>query len=101
MDSRWYEVDPYVEKLRKELAELTLEEVNAVIKRHLQAEDLEIVLVSKNAQQLKADLLQGDPSPMTYNSPKPEEILTEDRVIQSFPLRLGEVLITPVEQMFR
>lgn len=101
MDSRWYEVDPYVEKLRKELKALTLEQVNSVIKRHLQADNLEIVLVSKNASGLKADLLKGDPSPMTYNSPKPESILTEDKVIQSYPLELGEVLVVPVDQMFR
>ncbi len=101
MDSRFYGVDPYVEKLRKELAALTLEDVNDAIKRHLQADNLEIVLVAKNAPQVKAELLKGAPSPMKYNSPKSEELLTEDRVIQNFPMNLGEVLIVPVEQMFR
>lgn len=101
MDSRWYQVDPYVEKLRKELAALTLDDVNGAIRRNLQADDMEIVLVAKDGEKLKADLLKGDPSPMTYNSPKPEDIMAEDRVIQNYPLDLGEVLVVPVDQMFR
>lgn len=101
MDSRFYGVDPYVEKLRKELAALTLEDVNGALKRHLQADNLEIVLVAKNAPQVKADLLKGAISPMKYNSPKSEELMTEDRVIQNYPMNLGEVQIVPVEQMFR
>lgn len=101
MDSRWYKVDPYVEKLRKELAALTLEDVNGAIKRHLQTKDMEIVLVAKDGEKLKSDLMKGAPSPMTYNSPKPQEILTEDKVIQNYPLGLGEVLVVPVDQMFR
>ena len=101
MDSKFYGVDPYVEKLRRELAKLTLEDVNAAIRRHLQPDDMEIVLVSKDAAKLKADLLTGATSPMTYNSPKSEDILAEDKVIQNYPLNLGEVLIVPVDQMFR
>lgn len=101
MDSKFYGVGPYVEKLRKELDSLTLEQVNGVIKRHLQAKDLEIVLISKEAEKLREALRKGAPSPMTYNSPKPEEITTEDKVIANFPLNLGEVLVVPVDQMFR
>jgi zinc protease len=101
MDSKWYEVDPYVEKLRRELAGMTLEDVNGAIQRHLQTKDMEIVLVSKNAEKLKADLQAGAPSPMTYNSPKGEDIMAEDKVIQNYPMDLGEVLVVPVEQMFR
>ncbi len=101
MDDKFYGAAPYVQKLRKELAALTLDQVNTAMRRHLQADNMEIVLVSKDAEALKTTLLKGDPSPITYNSPKPEEILTEDRLIESFPLELREVLVSPVEQMFR
>lgn len=101
MLSRFYGVDPYVEKMRRELASLTLEQVNDALRRHLQAEDIEIVLVSKDAEQLRQALREGAPSPISYNSPKPEEILREDKVIANFPLNLGEVLVVPVGQMFR
>jgi zinc protease len=101
MDSRFYHADPYVERVRKEMAALTLEDVNAAIRRHIHPDDMEIVLVSKNAEKLRGELLKGDPSPMTYNSPKPEEILAEDKVIQNYPMNLGEVLVVPVDQMFR
>lgn len=101
MDDKFYQADPYVKRLREELDALTLDQVNSAMRRHLQAENMEIVLVSKNAETLKAGLLKGDPSPITYNSPKPEEILTEDRLIESYPLDLREVLVTPVDEMFR
>ena len=101
MDSKFYNVGPYVEKMRKELASLTLDQVNGAIRRHLQAKDMEIVLVSKDAINLRNSLVKGAPSPITYNSPKPEEITTEDKVIANFPLNLAEVLIVPVDQMFR
>ena len=101
MDSDFYKTGPYVEKLRKELDSLTLDQVNGVIRRHLQAKDMEIVLVSKDAEKLKNDLRSGAPSPITYNSPKPEAITTEDKVIANFPLNLAEVLVVPVDQMFR
>lgn len=101
MTSRFYGVGPYVEKMRQDLADLTLEEVNDALRRHLQVEDIEIVLVSKDAEQLRQALREGAPSPITYNSPKPEEILAEDKVIANFPLNLGEVLVVPVGEMFR
>lgn len=101
MDSRFYGTGPYVEKLRKELDSLTLEQVNAAIRRHLQADDLEIVLVSKEGEKLRTELMKGAPSPMTYNSPKPKELLDEDRVISGYPLNLGEVLVRPVDTIFR
>jgi hypothetical protein len=39
---------------------------------------------------------------MTYNSPKPQEILDEDKVIQVYPIdvRPEQVRITPVGQVF-
>lgn len=101
LDSQFYEVEPYLERLRRELPELTLEQVNEALRRHLQADRLEIVWVAKEAQKLRAELTRGAPSPITYNSPKPDEVLAEDRVIANFPLRLDEVRIVPLDQMFR
>jgi hypothetical protein len=39
---------------------------------------------------------------MTYNSPKPQAILNEDKIIQVYPIdvRAEHVRITPVEQVF-
>lgn len=101
LDSHFYGADPFVERLQRDLDSLTLADVNKALKRHLQADNMEIVLVAKGAAQLKSDLLAGETSPMTYNSKKPEKIVREDRVIQDYPLKLDEVTIIPVNSLFR
>lgn len=101
LDNKFYGSDPFVERLREELAQMTVDDVNQAVRRHLQAEDMEIVLVSKNGDALRQALLKGDPSPMTYNSPKPKEITDEDKVIQSYPLNIDEVRVIPVDRFFR
>ena len=101
LDSDFYGTDDFVSALQSDLANLTVDDVNEAIHRHLQADNMEIVLVSKNAEQLRKDLLKEAPSPMKYNSPKPESVLKEDRVIQNYPLKLDEVKIVPVKDVFR
>ena len=101
LDSLYYGTDPFVEKLRQDLDSLTLDQVNSVIRKHIQADDMEIVLVSKNGDALRRDLMDGKPSPMKYNSTKPQSILDEDKVIQSYPLNIDEVRVVPVSSLFR
>ena len=101
LDSKFYETDPFVERLRRDLDSLSLETFNETLRKHIQSENLEIVMVAKGAVQLRQDLLDGKPSPMTYNSEKPESVLQEDRVIQRYPLELGEITIVPVSTLFR
>ncbi len=44
-----------------------------------------------------------DPSPMTYNSPKPEAITEEDKVVEKFPLKLKaeNVVVRAVGEVFQ
>ena len=90
-----------MKRLRRDLDKLTLEELNSAIRRHIQADDIEIVLVSKDAEALRKDLMAQKPSPMEYNSPKPQDIMDEDKLIQSYPMKLGEIQIVPVNSLFR
>lgn len=101
LDDRFYGAKSYVERVREDLDALTLESVNEAIKRHIQADNMEIVLVSKQGEALRQTLLKGEPSPMTYNSDKPDDILKEDRVIEGYPLRLDEITVVPVATFFR
>ena len=101
LDSKFYDSDPLVKRLRADLEKLTLEELNEAIRKHIQADDIEIVLVAKDAESLRKELMAQKPSPMEYNSPKPEEILREDKLIESFPMELGEIRIVPVSTLFR
>jgi len=37
---------------------------------------------------------------MTYNSPKPEDVMAEDKVVASYPLKIKDVRIVPVDRVF-
>ncbi len=87
---------------RKMLDELTLEEVNAAIKKHWNYRNLKAVFITTDAAGLKDALVNNTPSPITYESEKPAEILEEDKLIANYPLtvRPENVLIVPVEELF-
>ena len=102
IDSLYYGNPPYNDFLKTQLAKLTRAEVNSVAERYLRRDKLVVVAVAKNAGELKRALTSGEPSPMTYNSPKPAEILEEDKIVEQFPLRLdaSDVTVIPVDQVF-
>jgi zinc protease len=102
LDSKWYNIPEYTTYMRDKLQKLTLADVNAAIKRHLSAKDLQVVIITKDAQGLRDALISDAPSPITYDAPKPAELLAEDKVIGALKLGLKpeQVTITPVEQVF-
>ncbi len=102
IDSYYYGIPDYARYVRDELARLTRERVHAAIRRHLQTRNVQVVMIAQGCAALRDKLLSGEPSPIQYNSPKPEEILKEDEVVKSWPLALkaGNVRIVPVEQIF-
>jgi zinc protease len=103
LDDRYYGVDGHLAKFRRMMDEITLDEVNAAIKRSMQADRLQIAMVAPNAEALKAALVSDAPSGIDYHGiPKPDEVLAEDKEIERFPLKLRteDVMIVPVEQMF-
>lgn len=103
LDSRFYGIDEFPAYMREQLARLTVEDVNAAIRRHLANQPMRVVVVTKDAQAFKDAIVSGQPSPITYNSPKPQAILDEDRIIQSYriPVTAADVTVTPVEQVFQ
>jgi zinc protease len=102
IDSIYYGIPEYGEYIKSHLATLTRDDVNRVIKRYLRHDRLVIVAVTKNAEELKRVLTSGGPSPITYNSPKPEAILQEDKLVEKFPLDLRpeDVTVIPASQVF-
>jgi zinc protease len=103
LDSRYYGIADFPTYMRQELARLTLADVNRVIRERLGGRGMRVVVVTKDGAALRDAILAGAPSPITYNSPKPQAILDEDRVIQTYPIRVapGDVTLTPVEQVFQ
>jgi zinc protease len=102
MDSDFYGTAGFVELVTEGLAKLTLEQVNKVISKHLQLEDIHFVFITKDGEDMKSRLVNDTPSPMSYNSEKPAELLAEDEVIARYPLGLsaGQVTVQSIEQIF-
>ena len=104
IDDRFYGLDGdgHLANFRSMMDEITLEEVNAAIKRHLQSDNLQIAIVTGDAANLRSVLASDAPTPITYATPKPDAILAEDRVIAAWPLALpaDRVAIVPVAEAF-
>ncbi len=103
LDDRFYGIDgSHLEIFRRRMDEVTLAEVNAAVKKHLQYENLQIAIVTKDAEAFKKALVEETPSPITYDTPKPESVLAEDREIAVFPLHIKSenIRIVPVGELF-
>ncbi len=92
----------FLASIRPGLAELDADKVNGAIRRHLQADNLYIVLITKDAQGMKEKLLSGGASPITYAGPQPASVLEEDSAIARYPIPVDEddIKILPIEQVF-
>lgn len=104
VDDRFYGLDEegHLERFARLMDELTIEDVNAAIARHLQSEDLMIAIVTGNAEGLREAIAADTPSPISYASPMPDEILVEDREIERVALEVpdGRIRTIPVDAMF-
>ncbi|MFW5951839.1 MAG: insulinase family protein, partial [Gemmatimonadota bacterium] len=92
----------YLGSVRPALDALTPAEVNAAIRRHLQAENLYLVLITRDAEGMKEKLLAGSPTSITYAGPQPAEVLAEDELIARHPIPVTEddITIIPIEEVF-
>ncbi|MFI5143823.1 MAG: M16 family metallopeptidase [Thermoanaerobaculales bacterium] len=81
---------------------LTRDEVNAAVRKYIKPAAMVIAIVSEDADQLAEALASDAPSPISYATSKPPEVLEEDKSIQAYPLHItkGAIRIVPVEQMF-
>jgi zinc protease len=102
LDSRFYGIGDYAEHMRTKLAALTLDQVNDAIRRHLQARNLYVAMVTEDAAGLREQLISDAPSSIEYASEKPPELLAEDELIGARKLHIGEerVRIVPVEEVW-
>src|SRR5262249_37724849 len=81
LDGQHYGNGDFAPWARKQLASLKLEDVNRSIRKYLSWENVKIVIIAKDADALKEAIVTNKPSPITYNAPKPQEVLDEDKVI--------------------
>ena len=102
LDSAYYGTPEFVEYVRAGLRDLTLERVNAALREHLDTDGIAAVVITPDAEAFAERLIADAPSPMTYASEKPAEILAEDEVISVYPLGLEaeDIRIVDVEDVF-
>lgn len=102
MDSQYYQTDEFSNYVRDALNDLTLDDVNRVIRENLSTENMQYVFVTRDAEDLQQRLVSDQASPMTYDADLPQEVLDEDKLIESIPLGFSadKVRIVPAEEVF-
>jgi zinc protease len=103
VDSIYYDAADPVSGLKTRLAKLTAAEVTRVIRRYLRTNNLSIAIVAGHAEELRQELASDYPSPMTYNTPKSQDILDVDKIVEKWPLNLKAeaIKVVPAEQVFQ
>ena len=103
IDDRFYGLDEsHLERFRRVVGSLTRDEVNAAIAKHLQVDNMHIAIVTGEPEMIREQLVSGDPTPISYDSPKPDEVMQADEHIAALPLAIDAINVrtVPVDQIF-
>jgi len=100
MDSTYYGMPYWIDEIDRRLKALTVEEVNAAVKKYIQTDAYEAVMVTKGAKQTAIALLQDTPSPKEYNSEAEPQVLEDDKAIIKLPVDPTSIEIVPVATVF-
>lgn len=95
--------DPgYLASIRPGLDKLTPESVKAAIDRNLQADNMWVVIVTSDAEALRAKLLSGEATYIRYTAKQPQELLDQDETIATFPIPVtaADITIMPIAEVF-
>ncbi|MFQ5707484.1 MAG: M16 family metallopeptidase [bacterium] len=102
LDSRYYGIGEFTKTMAENLKTLTLADVNRVVQKYLQDQNVKFAIITKDAEDLRNRLISNTPSPITYDAEKPADILKEDQIIQNYKLdfKPDQVKIVPLDQVF-
>ncbi|CAN5537241.1 hypothetical protein BH11BAC1_BH11BAC1_06530 [soil metagenome] len=107
MDSRFYGRKDYITEMNKLLESLTLDQVNAAMKKYWQTQNMYVTIVTdkSEAAPLMKNLESNAPSPMSYStvlkSSLSADILKEDKQIEKYPLNVKSVKIVNSADTFQ
>ncbi|MHC4078390.1 MAG: M16 family metallopeptidase, partial [Planctomycetota bacterium] len=103
LDSRYYGIGSFADHIKEQLAKLTVDDVNRVIRKYLRTDCLQYVVVTEDAEGFRDQILSGEATPIIYRDEPAQEILDEDKVIERLPIDLKKehVKIVPVDQVFQ
>jgi zinc protease len=104
MDGKFYGRASLVDELQKRLPAMTVDQVNAAIRKHLQSKNAYLALVSdeEGAKALAEALASNAPSPIQYDTATQSEVLEEDKEISVFSLAVNreKLRVVPAAAMF-
>jgi zinc protease len=100
LDSQYYGTPEFVDYVRAGLEALTLDQVNAAIRKHLAPQAMQFVYITRDAAGLADALRERKPSPIEYNTTKPAELLAEDKVIATWPMTMSHITIVKESEVF-
>jgi len=102
MDSQYYQTDDFSNYVREGLNNLTLDDVNRVIRENLSTENMQYVFITRDAEDLRSRLVADQASPMTYDADLPQHVLDEDKLIENISLGFSadNVSIVSAEEVF-
>lgn len=104
MDGAYYGTKSLLDELDARLAGMTVDDVNAAVRRHLSADNLHLAVVAdpEGAPAFLEGLLSNAPSPITYETATKPEVLAEDRdiAVLKLPVDRGRCRIASAESMF-
>jgi zinc protease len=88
--------------MRSLYSSLTRDDVNRVLKKYLSPSNLNVVIVTKDAEGLRDQLVADAVSSITYESEKPAAVTDEDKIVGAYKLNIRpeNVTIVPVEDVF-
>jgi zinc protease len=86
LDEIFYRQPNHLTSLRNSMPRIARDYINGVLRKYVRPKDFRYAFVTADAAALKAALLSGKPTPITYPTPKPAGVLAEDKKIEAFPL---------------
>jgi zinc protease len=101
MDSEFYGMPYYIDEIDSTLAAMTLDDVNAVIKKYLHTDNFHAVMVTNNASDVQAYLEADESSPMQYNTAPEPQVIEDDKIIDAIKVEPDAFRIVPIEEMFQ
>ena len=101
MDSEFYGMPYYIDEIDSRLANMTVEDVNAAIKKYLQTDNFHAVMVTNNAADVQAYLEADESSPMQYNTEPEPEVVEDDKVIDAIKVAPDSITIVPIDEVFQ
>ncbi|MBX7116379.1 MAG: insulinase family protein [Myxococcaceae bacterium] len=97
IDALFYGTPNFLEDYRNAMATLTPEQMQAAMRKYVDAGNLNFVFVAKDAEALKVALTTQAPTMMSYPTPKDEAVLKTDKAISAYPLPMHPSLIEIVD----